>query len=186
MTIFKPRNQKPENKNLLTRTVGAWVNLLKGFDKEGFKKAFRWTHGLAASFLVLVVFASFHFEFKVNTSRSLPHYLYLVKKRNLPLKGAFVAFYHPLFAGLLIKRVEGVSGDPIEIRASNVYVGNRHICPLVDRNAQREVLRPIQHKTIPEGYYFVAGDHRKSFDSCYEAFGLVHQSQVEGRAWAIF
>ncbi len=185
MMIFKPRN-KQSGKNLLIRTVKAWANRLKGFDKKGFKKAFRWTHGLAASFLVLIVLASFYFEIKVNVSRSLPHYLYLVQKKSTPLKGAFVAFYHPLFAGLLIKRVEGVSGDQIEIRANNVYVGNRHICPLVDRNAQREVLRPIQYKAIPKGYYFVAGDHRKSFDSCYEAFGLVHQSQVEGRAWAIF
>ena len=163
-----------------------WKNPCKTFDAKSLRKAFRWTHGLALGLMGLLVLASFQFEIKVNTSRSLPHYLYLVQKRKIPLKGKFVAFYHPLFAEPIIKRVEGVGGDLIEVKDNNVYVGKRNIAPLVDRNSQGEVLRPIQYRTIPEGYYFVAGDHRKSFDSCYEAFGLVHQSQVEGRAWAIF
>ena len=158
----------------------------KRFDAKGLRQAFRWTHGLAAAFLGVLVLASFQYQIKVNTSRSLPHYLYLVQKSKPPVKGKLVAFYHPLFAEPIIKRVEGISGDPIEIKDNNVYVGARNVAPLVDRNSQGEVLRPIQYRKIPEGYYFVAGDHRKSFDSCYEAFGLVHQSQVEGRAWAIF
>jgi len=168
------------------RKVGCWLKPAGGFDKGAFIKSFRWTHGLAVGFLGAVVLASFWFELKVNTSRSLPHYLYLVHKRQVPARGKFVAFFHPLFSGILIKRVEGVGGDTIEIRGNNVYVGNRNVGPLVDRNFRGEPLHPIQCRVVPEGYYFVAGDHRKSFDSCYEAFGLVHQSQVEGRAWAIF
>lgn len=97
-----------------------------------------------------------------------------------------MGFTHPLFYGVVIKRVSGVPGDKIEIKNRNIYIEDRHVCPLVDKNSKGDPLIPTEEQIIPRGYYFVSGDHRRSFDSCYQAFGLVHQSQVEGRAWAIF
>jgi conjugal transfer pilin signal peptidase TrbI len=130
--------------------------------------------------------ASHWFQLEVNTSSSLPHYLYLVQKDQLPTKGQYVMFKHYLFPDPLIKRVEGVEGNSITIKDCNVYIDDRHIAPLVDKNSKGEPLNPIQEKIVPLKHYFVAGDHRKSFDSCYQTFGLVHQSEVKGRAWPIF
>lgn len=157
-----------------------------GVQLKGFGRSLRWPHKLILGLMVIFYVGSFWFQFRINTTHSLPHYLYLVQKNNFPKKGEFVGFTHPLFNGVVIKRVSGIPGDKIEIKNHNIYIAGQHICPLVDKNSKGEPLIPIKEKVIPRGYYFVSGDHRRSFDSCYQAFGLVHQSQVEGRAWAIF
>lgn len=160
----------------------AWL----GFQWKGFRRSLRWTHKLILGLIVLLYVGSFWFQLRINTTHSLSHYLYLVQKHHLPKKGEFAGFTHPLFYGVVIKRVSGVPGDKIEIKNHNIYIAGQHICPLVDKNSKGEPLIPAEEKLIPQGYYFVSGDHRRSFDSCYQAFGLVHQSQVEGRAWPIF
>lgn len=180
-------HQRQSASSVMTRV--ACLEHLQGLKRlswSRFRKGFGWGQRMAFILIALVWIGSFWFGIMVNTSRSLPHYCYLVQKGSLPAKGEFALFYHPLFREPLIKRVEGAAGDRIEIRDNNVYVAGRPIGPLVDRNSEGEELVPVRAKVVPQKYYFVAGDHRKSFDSCYEAFGLVHQSQMEGRAWPIF
>jgi signal peptidase I len=82
-----------------------------------------------------------------------------------------------------IKRVIGVPGETVEIRAGAVYVeGNRldepYVYDLQPTTANDEPARWV----IPEGELFVMGDHRAaSADS--RAFGPIPESTVIGRAW---
>ncbi|HEV2523950.1 MAG TPA: S26 family signal peptidase, partial [Gammaproteobacteria bacterium] len=47
-------------------------------------------------------------------------------------------------------------------------------------------LNPIPPGIIPQGYLFVQGTHPDSFDSRYEAFGLIPVSRVLARAYPLF
>jgi signal peptidase I len=94
-----------------------------------------------------------------------------------------------------IKRVIGLPGETLELRAKKVYINGQPLDePYVHflqpaSEAQeitsfdvRENFRPV---TVPAGYYFVMGDNRdNSQDSRY--WGFLPQHYVKGRALMIY
>jgi signal peptidase I len=94
-----------------------------------------------------------------------------------------------------IKRVIGLPGETLELRAKKVYVNGQPLDePYVHflepaSNAQevtsfdvRERYGPVR---VPEGHYFVMGDNRdNSQDSRY--WGFLPQSYIKGRALFIY
>ena len=84
----------------------------------------------------------------------------------------------------LIKRVVGVSGDEISVRAGKLLVnGERQREPYVNRRfPDRSFSSPT---TVPKGHIFVMGDNRtNSRDSRY--FGPVPKRKIEGEAFLRF
>jgi signal peptidase I len=94
-----------------------------------------------------------------------------------------------------IKRVIGLPGETLELRAKKVYIDGQPLDePYVhfletSADAQeitsfdvRENFRPVR---VPEGYYFVMGDNRdNSQDSRY--WGFLPRHYVKGRALMIY
>jgi signal peptidase I len=94
-----------------------------------------------------------------------------------------------------IKRVIGLPGETLELRAKTVYINGKPLDePYVHflqpaSEAQeitsfdvRENFRPVQ---VPEGYYFVMGDNRdNSQDSRY--WGFLPRHYIKGRALMIY
>ena len=87
-----------------------------------------------------------------------------------------------------IKRVVGVPGDVVEMRAKVLYVNGaqaaepyvKHIDGLID--ARRDNIAPVR---VPPGKYYVLGDNRdNSLDSRY--FGVVDAGDVIGRPRLIY
>ncbi len=88
-----------------------------------------------------------------------------------------------------IKRVIGLPGDHVQVTANEVlvngipldepYIGNyRNDCESVSNFPYCDV-------TVPEGHYFVMGDHRSnSQDSRY--FGVVPENRIIGKAWLVY
>jgi signal peptidase I len=96
-------------------------------------------------------------------------------------RGEVIVFAPPKQSRLeddLIKRLIGLPGDTVEIRAGKVYVNDE---PLVEPY----LAEPIQYEypliKVPEGKIFVLGDNRnRSYDS--HEWGFVDLESVKGKA----
>jgi signal peptidase I len=99
-----------------------------------------------------------------------------------PQRGDIVLFESPEGGKEpLIKRVVGVPGDTIEVRAGTLYVdGLRQREPYVN-NRFRNMQSPYGPTEVPEGHYFMMGDNRgNSADSRF--FGPVPEENLIGEA----
>jgi signal peptidase I len=96
-------------------------------------------------------------------------------------RGDVVVFWYPRdHSKSFIKRVVGLPGETIEIRAGLVYV---------DRKEWKEPYVPMSYLDdlsyppvqIPDGCYFVMGDHRDSSNDS-RVFGPVARQNIYGKA----
>ena len=101
-------------------------------------------------------------------------------------RGDVVVFQHPEQPELqYIKRVVGLPGDEVEIREASVWIdGERQQEPWVD-DAHRKGFRDMAPTRVPEGHYFVLGDHRNSSSDSQE-WGPVDARTIRGRAVLIW
>lgn len=92
-----------------------------------------------------------------------------------------------------VKEVVGFSGDIISVKKANgithIYINEQNYGIIKEFSLKGEKLYPIVEANnslvIPQGYYFVHTPHKDSYDSRYKAIGLIHKSQILGRAYEI-
>jgi signal peptidase I len=81
-----------------------------------------------------------------------------------------------------IKRVIGLPGDTVEVKAGVVYINDQ---PLDEPYIKEEPLTDFPKYKVPEGSFFMMGDNRNnSNDSRY--WGCVPRKDLEGRALFVF
>jgi signal peptidase I len=99
-----------------------------------------------------------------------------------PKRGDVVVFEAPGYADRdFIKRIIGIPGDKVEIRDSVVYINDE---PLYEPYTQGTTNCPCGPWEVPEGQYFVLGDHRSgSSDSRASAVGMVPEGKIIGKTW---
>ncbi len=96
-------------------------------------------------------------------------------------RGDVVVFWYPLDRSMsFIKRVTGLPGDTIDIRAGELYVNGKNVPePYVPpRYFDDSNYGPI---TVPPDEYFVMGDHRDSSNDS-RIFGPVPRKFIYGKA----
>jgi signal peptidase I len=96
-------------------------------------------------------------------------------------RGDVVVFWYPLDTSKsFIKRVIGLPGDTIDIRAGELYVDGKHIVePYVPPSYfDDSSYGPYQ---VPPDEYFVMGDHRDSSNDS-RIFGAVQRKFIYGKA----
>jgi signal peptidase I len=96
-------------------------------------------------------------------------------------RGDVVVFRYPGDASKnYIKRIVGVPGDRVEIFRGEVYVNGRRLEePYLPPQFRDE--RSMSEVTVPEGGYFVLGDHR-NLSSDSRDFGMVERGAIFGKA----
>jgi signal peptidase I len=149
-----------------------------------------WTRDLAVALgLLLVVIIFLYQPVKVDGTSMAPLlsdqeriFINKIVYRFEPIeRGDVVVFWYPLDKSKsFIKRVIGLPGESIELRAGLLYVNGKE---------QKEIYIPPSYLdgssygpiTIPEGNYFVMGDHRDSSNDS-RVFGPVGRPYIYGKA----
>jgi conjugal transfer pilin signal peptidase TrbI len=134
-----------------------------------------------------------HYWFGINLSQSLPYHFVVIEKNVPIIRGDFIVFRFKgnevagrLHGMSFFKRVEGVAGDTIERTNRNIRVNNVDVGFALSATNSGEKLDPITDTIIPNEKFYVRGTHPMSFDSRYAQCGLVHRSQIIGKAHIIF
>lgn len=100
-------------------------------------------------------------------------------------RGDIVVFRYPQDPRKsFIKRVIGLPGETVEIRAGRVYVAGVPLAEdyLVARQEEEVSFPPVR---VPPDHYYVLGDHRSSSNDS-RTWGTVHHHYIYGKAVFIY
>ena len=104
---------------------------------------------------------------------------YIYHFRGIERGDVVVFWYPPAPTKTLVKRVLALPGDVVSIREGLLYLNLGEAAePYIPGEYRSSDNLPAV--TVPPGYYFVLGDHRKNSDDS-RRFGLVPQRYILGR-----
>ena len=101
-----------------------------------------------------------------------------------PSRGDIVVFHPPAAAGAqfekeaFIKRVIGLSGETVEVKAGKLYINNQ---PLTEGYIAAPPDYSWGPKVVPQGSYLVFGDNRNNSDDGH-IWGFLPSDRIIGRA----
>lgn len=177
------------------RTLFTRSGLFRQFDHQLFHNRLqhltrRWGVIWALAIAAAMLFQQ-HFMFGLNASPSLPVNLFLIHKGTAPMQEQYVAFRwpgggpHP--AGTtFVKLIAGMPGDVVTRIDRDFFINGTHVGRAKPFSRQGGSLEPGPTGTLPAGHYYVRAPHPDSLDSRYRLTGWVTQSQIIGRAYALF
>ena len=88
--------------------------------------------------------------------------------------------YLPQTTTKLLKRVAGIPKDKIEIKDKKLFINDRFVKEVKERDTKGFPLPKIENTILGENEYFLLGDEINSFDSAY--FGAVKREQILNKA----
>ena len=171
-------------------TLGAWFTC-RAADQRAL-----WMHFRRRSYvylpLVLAWSVAQHFLL-FNWTRSLPYSVVWLDPTSPFARGDLVVYRFDgeelmyLKKGQrFFKRIAGVAGDRVSIEGRRVLINGADVGIAKRYTLDGHRLEPLAPGVIPPGYLYVQGTHEMSFDSRYRESGLVHTSQIIGKAHVIF
>ena len=125
-------------------------------------------------------------HFRINSSHSLPYYVFASSPITIIERDMFVSLSHIVSEKDLFKKVVGLPGDRIAIRDQHVFINDRDFGYVYQFSPSGTCLSPIEEGVIPENFFFVYATHPESFDSRYNEFGLVAKEQLKEKLCPIF
>lgn len=165
------------------------INLGTSQWRHAANEAFVWVRTLTSAAVYATLIVTFGFQVARVEGRSMEPTLHdqdrlvvnkLAYQLHDPAVGDVVMLRHPSTPGLsLVKRVIAAPGDTIAFRAGVVFRNG----VAVDEKFLAEDLRSFEDRdtiVVPEGYYFVLGDHRNN-SSDSRVFGPVPKKYILGR-----
>lgn len=98
-----------------------------------------------------------------------------------PARGDVILFYHEqLGTSLIVKRIIGLPGETVEIRAGQVYINERPLEESYVTGADANSFAPV---TVPADHYFVLGDNRAhSHDARFWEDPFVSADEIRAKA----
>jgi len=141
-------------------------------------------------FALLYIYEKLPVKVVIAKDISLPYNVFLyIPKRESFERGDYIEFVevfkerwleklgNPVF---LIKRIACTEGDVLETRGLEFYCNGKKIAVAKEKTPKGRRLKVFSFNgKIPEGYYFVLGEHPYSLDSRY--LGLIFRSQITAR-----
>jgi conjugal transfer pilin signal peptidase TrbI len=177
------------------RTLFLQRRFLHRFDGETFRQRLRlnlrrWSLAYLVLLLAAVWFQA-HYALGLNASPSLPHRCFLIHKGELPQRGEYVAFRWPggiryPAGATFVKVLAGLPGDVVTVQERAFHVNGAPVGVAKTVGRQGEPLAPGRTGALPPGRYYVRAPHPDSLDSRYRLTGWIAESQIIGRAYALF
>lgn len=132
-----------------------------------------------------------YYMLAVNLTPSLPYSVFIIEKSAPVTRNDFVAFrWHggdELQEGLtFVKIVKGITGDKVTRVGRSFYVNTEPVGVAKLFSLTGKPLEAGREGVIGNGEYYVMGTHKDSLDSRYALTGWVKESEIVGRAYAIF
>lgn len=158
------------------------------------KELLDWSLALLVAFIIVILLRAYVFQLSTVKSISMQPTLYehewlFVNKAALKFggldRGDVVILRDPSEGPdrkqFLVKRIVGVPGDTLEIRAGQLYInGELKVEPYTDVMIEDGNFGP---EKVNSGHYFVMGDNRHQFASKdSRKFDQVPEKVIEGRA----
>lgn len=141
---------------------------------------------LGALFICIALLMLTNRSLRINRSESLPFTLFLSTGLKELIRGEYIVFSHPHYNVALGKQIVGLPGDEISIKDDGAYINGQFLGKIKSISPSGMLLNPIAAGKISEGYVFVFGAHKNSFDSRYAEFGLIKAEWVKEQIWPIF
>jgi conjugal transfer pilin signal peptidase TrbI len=165
------------------------------FDRETFRARLHQHVSRWGIVYVAALFAAAWFHancaIALNASPSLPHRVFLIHKGAPPQRDAYVAFrWHgggPYATGTtFVKVIAGMPGDVVTMQDRAFHVNGTPVGIAKTLSQQGEPLDPGPVGILPAGRYYVRAPHPDSLDSRYRLTGWIAETQIIGRAYALF
>jgi len=143
--------------------------------------------GALISVVIIQAALSPWYLFGLNIDNSLPGYVYLVVRDELPLRDEIAAFktppnpYYPENAPF-IKVVRGMPGDTVTRAGRSFFVNGKRIGWAKEQTRNGRPLTPGPTGLLPPGHYFFWTPHIDSYDSRYGEIGWITTDRILGRA----
>lgn len=144
-----------------------------------------------AVFLILSL-VNHRWHLALNRSHSLPFKLFAIERGQKEIKvGDYVAFEpKPSAVGgyrlTFIKEVVCGPGQTLTRENRTFYCDGKELTIAKERALNGNPLEATQPQVLGEDQYFVRGTHKDSYDSRYEAFGLIDRCRFSGKAHPLF
>ena len=156
--------------------LNKWMHALR--DRKEWLKG---GYAFISSF-VFVGFLSTQCHFLMSETESLSQHYFLVFPHLKPKLHDYTVVHRDWYGGKIIKQIIGQPGDLLrwdeqgELWVNAFKVGAAH-----KESWDHRALNPIRKHIIPNDYFFLWSPHPRSFDSRYEEFNLIKQSELGGR-----
>lgn len=172
----------------LTASEEAMVEMYR--KQKGRKTILRWICFLAAIGLLLWG-ASPWYTIKINGVKSIEGTLFILDKTTMPKHGEIAYFYPPegnLYPEQMQfgKYIAGSPGDVVTIKDRNFYINDHFIGYAFPHTTGGIPLEMSEPGVIPDGYYFMWGEHEQSYDSRYADIGWIPENSIVGTLHRIF
>jgi conjugal transfer pilin signal peptidase TrbI len=129
--------------------------------------------------------------FAINMTGSLPQRFFLVRFNQKPKVGDLIVFKGPEHLKLpetltFTKQVKGKGGDIVTRKERDFFINGHWTSKAKTHSLKGEPLALGPVGVIPEGQYYVATEHKDSFDSRYQKMGWVSDAQCIGVAYPLW
>jgi len=131
--------------------------------------------------IYLVFIISQRIHFLISETDSLPQHYFLHCPKIKPKLNHYTVVWSDWYAGKIIKKIVGISGDRIWYDKNNqMFVNDLKVGVPKQVASDGRQLHATPAQIIPEGQVFLYSEHIASFDSRYQELNLIPLAKLQG------